>query len=468
MSIGRVYIVGAGPGAPELISLRGFRALLAADAVLIDRLLSPRFLDDLGLASTGRTVHWLGQDPLRMSQSEINEWLVSQARSGRIVVRLKGGDPFVFARGEEEAAALSAAGIPWEIIPGASAATAVPTASGYPLTRHGRGRSFAVATARIIGGDLPNAFPQADSLVIMMGTASLELVTNRLLAEGWSPRTPAAAIESGTAAWERRVEGQLTDIHEKARQGGLAAPATLVLGEAASTRREYRQRPTVLFTGLDPTGFHWLGHLLHWPATQLIDNEPGQRELLAALPRLAARGYEWLVLTDKQAVHSLMANLYNQGWDTRKLSSTRIAALDSVASRLKEFGLLADTTGNASSLVHCMSLEPGQSVLVLQGTHVPQPLGAALAASEARATAVQLYRLLPHAELGRPLPNYDVIYFVSPSAVRAYHQTYGLAAFHRQVWCIGEQTQQVLRQIGVESLIVARPEDIPRLSSTTI
>ncbi len=112
MSLGRVYIVGAGPGAPELISVRGFRALLAADAVLIDRLLPRTFLDDLGLAGTGRSVRWLGDDPLRPTQPQINEWLVSQARAGRIVVRLKGGDPFVFARGEEEAAALSAAGIP--------------------------------------------------------------------------------------------------------------------------------------------------------------------------------------------------------------------------------------------------------------------------------------------------------------------------------------------------------------------
>ena len=148
------------PGCADLISVRGFRRLLAADAVLIDRLLPERLVEELGLADSQRIVRWLGADRPRMDQNQINAWLVDQARSGRIVVRLKGGDPFVFGRGEEEATALSAAGIAWEVIPGTSTATAVATASGFPLTRHAQARTFAVATARVVGGAIAEAFPR--------------------------------------------------------------------------------------------------------------------------------------------------------------------------------------------------------------------------------------------------------------------------------------------------------------------
>jgi uroporphyrin-III C-methyltransferase len=465
MAVGRVYIVGAGPGAPELISVRGFRALLAADAVLIDRLLPSTFLEELGLSAAGRTVRWLGGDPSRMSQSEINAWLVSQAGAGRIVVRLKGGDPFVFARGEEEVAALSEAGIPWEVIPGASAATAVPTASGFPLTRHGLGRSFAVATAKIAGGAIAEMFPRADSLVILMGTASLEFVTARLMADGWSPKTPAAAIESGTAAWERRAEGHLDDIYEKATQVGLSAPATLIIGEAASHCRAARQRPTVLFTGLDPSGFHWLGNLLHWPAVQWQEDPAGQASLVAAVIRLADHGFDWLVLGDKQAANALLSQLHAQGCDARCLARTRLAAMPAAALRLKEFGLLPDAVGDARSLVRAACIKAGNFVLALYGTHAPHLLVSSLTASGADVTSVQVGRLVPHTQLGRPLPEHDVVYFVSPAAVRAYWSVYGPTTFDRPVWCMGEQTQQMLEQLGVASAIIASPDDLPRMSA---
>jgi uroporphyrin-III C-methyltransferase len=460
MNIGKVYIVGAGPGAPDLISVRGFRALLAADAVLIDRLLPQYFLEDLDLAGSQRIVRWLGEDEPRLGQEEINQWLIGQSRAGQIVVRLKGGDPFVFGRGEEEIAALSAAGVPWEVIPGPSTSTAVPTASGFPLTRRAEGRSFAVATARVVGGAIAQRFPRADSLVILMGLASWEQVVARLLSDGWPSETPAAAIESGTMLWERRVQGKLSDMGMVARQAGLASPATFIVGEAAASRTALCQRPVVLFTGLDPSGFRWLGNLLHWPALQRIDNDPGFRTLSEVFPRLRQGEFDWLLLTDKSAVSSFLAALRARGCDARALSDAHVAAIGAAALRLDEHGLLPDARGEPYSVVDAMRLLPGQSVLVVYGTHVVRKLEAKLAACGTAVTALQLHRLAPHAELGRPLPEHDAIYFAGPTAVRAYWHVYGPSAFRRSVWCLGEQTRQVLKELAVDSHVVARPEDI--------
>ncbi len=249
---GKVYIVGAGPGAPDLISVRGCRALRTADVVLIDRLLAPTFLDQLDIPSAEKTVEWLGDHRPPWSQARINERLVHHARSGRTVVRLKGGDPFVFGRGDAEIEHLDAQGIAWEVIPGCTSATAVLTAAGFPLTRHGRGRSFAVATARLVGGGLPDAFPHADSLVILMGVGVLDQCVQRLLADGWAPETPAAVIERGTLPGERRVTGALSAIHSLAARAGVASPALIVIGEAARQIAAFDGGRTIPLTGHRP------------------------------------------------------------------------------------------------------------------------------------------------------------------------------------------------------------------------
>ena len=235
LETGKVILVGAGPGAPDLISLRGYRALLEADAILADRLVPPDFLEQLGIARAGKLVRWLGEQTPRWTQERINRWLATAARGGRMVVRLKGGDPLIFGRGDAEIEHLHGCGIPWEVIPGCSSATAVLTAAGLPLTRHGSGRSFAVATARVKGGAVQESFPRADSLVILMGVGVLPQVASRLLADGWPPETPAAIIERGTLPSERRLGGCLAELSVLAREAGVGSPALIVLGEAART-----------------------------------------------------------------------------------------------------------------------------------------------------------------------------------------------------------------------------------------
>lgn len=232
---GKVYLVGAGPGDPELITLKGLRCLRAAEVVVYDRLVNAELLNEV--PASARRI-FVGKHPGHCSlrQEEINALLVEQARLGRTVVRLKGGDPFVFGRGGEEALALVAAGIPFEIVPGISSAIAVPAYAGIPVTHRGQSGAFTIVT----GHETPeHSLPLVDwevlakldsTLVILMGVATLPAISEKLLQAGMAPTTPAAVIEQGTIARQRQVTGSLADIAERAATAGLRFPAVVVVG----------------------------------------------------------------------------------------------------------------------------------------------------------------------------------------------------------------------------------------------
>ncbi len=240
-TVGRVFLVGAGPGDPELITVRGLRVLSTADAVVYDFMVHPALLDhvrtDAQKICAGKHAghHTLEQDA-------INALLVALAREGKTVCRLKGGDPFVFGRGGEEALALVAAGIPFEVVPGVSSATAVPAYAGIPVTHRGLARSFNVIT----GHGAPNGAPgeaswpapaqKGGTLLFLMGLKRLDSITARLTAEGWPADTPAAAIAKGTLPEQETVVGTLADIAAKAAETGLSSPTLLVVGEVVSLR----------------------------------------------------------------------------------------------------------------------------------------------------------------------------------------------------------------------------------------
>jgi uroporphyrin-III C-methyltransferase len=247
------YLVGAGPGDPDLITVKGLRCLRRADVVIYDRLIDPALLDEARPDAT-RIFVGKGAGYHTMPQEQINALLVAHARQGRVVVRLKGGDPFVFGRGGEEAAALAAAGIPFEVVPGVSAAIAVPAYAGIPVTHRGHGSLMTVVTAHecapAAGVDWEALARVGGTLIIMMGVAALPHVTQRLRDGGLAPHTPAAVIEQGTTAQQRVVEGTLTDIAERAAAADIRPPAITVVGAVAALRASLawfetasRQRP---------------------------------------------------------------------------------------------------------------------------------------------------------------------------------------------------------------------------------
>lgn len=233
---GIVYLVGAGPGDPGLLTVRALQLIQEADVVLHDHLVSAEIL--ARCSPTGRTVD-VGKvgHGRQIGQADIERRLIAYARAGLAVVRLKGGDPLLFGRGSEEAAALSAAGIPFEIVPGVSSAMAVPAYAGIPLTARGVATSVAIVTGHCAqSGTLPAALPQADTIVVLMGVANAAALRERLMSAGRRGDTPAAIIEWGTCARQRVEVATLETLPEVIDREGIGAPAVIVIGETVRLR----------------------------------------------------------------------------------------------------------------------------------------------------------------------------------------------------------------------------------------
>ena len=234
-SAGKVYLVGGGPGDPDLITVKGLRCLRAADVVLYDRLISEELLDEM---RPGATRVFVGKGPAHhaLEQAMINELLIAYARQDCMVVRLKGGDPFIFGRGGEEAEALARAGITFEIVPGISAAIAVPAYAGIPVTHRDRASAVTIVTGH--EGHKPDGqridwqalAKLGGTLVVLMGVKALPNFTRQLIDGGLDPALPAAVIQEGTTGQQRMVTGTLADIAQRAQEAGLSSPATTVIG----------------------------------------------------------------------------------------------------------------------------------------------------------------------------------------------------------------------------------------------
>ena len=240
MKVGKVYLVGAGPGDPGLMTVRGLQLLREAQVVVYDQLINPLLLKEV---SPQAQQIFVGKQAGRHSiaQNEINEVLVNYALQGFRVVRIKGGDPFVFGRGGEEAESLVDAGIPFEIVPGVSSAVAVPAYAGIPLTHRKLASSFAVVTGHeaiksLSTVDWAKLATAVDTLVILMGLHNLHTIVDKLIVNGRAPDTPVAVIRQGTTVQQKAVVGTLSDIVEKS--AGLKAPALIVVGDVVKLRNK--------------------------------------------------------------------------------------------------------------------------------------------------------------------------------------------------------------------------------------
>jgi uroporphyrin-III C-methyltransferase/precorrin-2 dehydrogenase/sirohydrochlorin ferrochelatase len=240
---GEVFLVGGGPGDPELITVRGRRLVAQADVVVVDRL-APRELlatlgDDVEIVDCGKSAH-----RHNLTQAEINEVLIDRARAGRRVVRLKGGDPFVFGRGGEEWLACVSAGVPVTVVPGISSALAGPALAEIPLTHRGVAADFTVVSGHLDPGrpadegiDWPGLATHAGTLVLLMAMDRLDLITKELVEHGKDPATPAAVVYKATTADQRVVRARLDTLAEAAARDGIGAPAVVVIGDVVDVLR---------------------------------------------------------------------------------------------------------------------------------------------------------------------------------------------------------------------------------------
>jgi uroporphyrin-III C-methyltransferase/precorrin-2 dehydrogenase/sirohydrochlorin ferrochelatase len=231
-SLGSVALVGGGPGDPDLITVRGRRLLANADVVVVDRLGPRALLDELApeveVIEAGKA-----PDNHTLPQESINSLLISLAQQGKRVVRLKGGDPFVFGRGGEELLALVQAGVPCEVVPGVTSAIAVPASAGIPVTHRTLARQFTVATAHE-DLDWSKLAAIEGTLVLLMGATRVERIAKELLSAGCDPATPVAVIENGTLPGQRTTTGSLETIGDRATAIGVKAPAVVVVGDVAA------------------------------------------------------------------------------------------------------------------------------------------------------------------------------------------------------------------------------------------
>ena len=242
-----MYLVGAGPGDPGLLTLRAAALLESATEVYYDHLVSDDVLARCGpharLVNVGKIGHGAAT-----AQRHIEDQLVAAAKAGHRVVRLKGGDPLLFGRGAEEAMALEAAGVPFEIVPGVSSALAVPAYAGIPVTARGYAASVAIVTGHSMAGG-PASIPLADTIVVLMGVANAAMIRDQLLATGLAAATPAAVVEWGTCARQRVLISTLCDLPATIADAGIGAPAIIVIGEVVRLRdRLSRRRLTAAAT----------------------------------------------------------------------------------------------------------------------------------------------------------------------------------------------------------------------------
>jgi uroporphyrinogen III methyltransferase/synthase len=464
-----VYLVGAGPGDPGLLTLKGADVLRRAEVVVYDRLSVSSLLD---LAPPDAERIGVGKTPGHpsMPQAEINALLVERGRAGRQVVRLKGGDPFVFARGGEEAQALLEAGVAFEVVPGITSAVAVPAYAGVPLTYRGLSTSFTVVT----GHEDPWAATETDwdavarvggTIVILMGVATRAAIAERLIGGGLSPDTPVAGVRWGTRPEQRTVRttlGQLGSVE-------LEPPVTLVIGAVAELDlRWFEARPLfgrriVVTRAREQASdlverLHRIGaETIELPAIVIDEPEDGGAELRECAALLRRGDFEWVVFTSANAVDRFCALLR----DARDFGTSKVAAIGpGTADALRRFGVDPDLVPErfvAESLVDVFPSGRG-NVLLPRAAVARDVLVTGLAAKGWAVTVVEAYRTRPAepssaalAEAGKA----DAITFTSSSTVTNFLQVAGLDSVPPVVACIGPVTAATARAAGLTVDVVA-------------
>ena len=362
---GVVSIIGAGPGDPGLITVRGADLLRRADAVVYDRLVSPALLS---LAPNAELVY-VGKEPDTPAdfQDFINSRLVALAREGKRVARLKGGDPFVFGRGGEEAAALAEAGVRFEVVPGVTSAVAAPAYAGVPVTHRGAASAFTVvagseAPSNPSGGlDWGALAKTPGTLVVLMGWRGLPTIADALMRGGRAPDTPVCVTQWGTLPRQRTVSATLADAAAKAAAAGLGAPAVVVIGETAALRPSLRwfdagplfgKRVLVTRSRAQASA---LSRLLAERGAEPVELPAIEVRPLADASALDAAlselgGFDWVTFTSANGVEAVFARLAAQGRDARAFATASVAAIGpATAEALRERGVNADLMPSAST-----------------------------------------------------------------------------------------------------------------------
>ncbi|HEX8243093.1 MAG TPA: uroporphyrinogen-III C-methyltransferase [Longimicrobium sp.] len=488
---GTVYLVGAGPGDPGLLTVRAAELLERADVLVYDALAAPEIVERAAKAERIFAGKRGGRKNV-LSQDEISALLVDLAGKHQTVVRLKGGDPFVFGRGGEEALALAAAGIPFEVVPGVTAGVAGPAYAGIPVTHRGLSTSVTLITGHedpekgTTDVDWEFLAKGTGTLVFYMSVGRMEENFARLVAAGRSPDTPAAAVEWGTYPRQRTVAGTLSTLPEIVRAAGIGAPSVVIVGDVVSLRERlawFDRRPlsgrrivvtraraqaSDLAAALEELG----AEVVQLPVIRIADPEDPAPLRQAAE---CAGGFDWIVFTSVNGVSRFFSVLGETGRDARALAGVRVCAIGpATAAEAAKHGIRADLVPGefvAEAAVEALAAAgvTGKRILLPRAEVARAVLPDGLRARGAEVVEVTAYRTVQDGagadEVRRRLEagEIDLVTFTASSTVRNFAELAGASAGAARVASIGPVTSATVRELGMAVDVEADEYTIPGL-----
>lgn len=496
MTKGIVYLVGAGPGDPGLITVKGLNCIRKADVLVYDRLASPRLLSH---ARPEAERIYVGKSPDRhaMVQEDINQLLVDKAKEGKVVTRLKGGDPFVFGRGGEEAELLVENGITFEIVPGITSAISVPAYAGIPVTHRGYTSTFAIVTGNEdpTKDDSSIAWDKiatgAGTLIFLMGMGNLPGICARLVEYGRDPETPVALIRWGTRPEQRTLTGTLSNIITKAQEAQFKNPAIIIVGEVVTLRDKLawfenrplfgkriivtrsREQASVLSSALEALG----GEAWEFPTIQIAPPED-YADLDKAINDV--RSYRWVIFTSVNGVKMFFARMRKNNKDIRDLSDIRLCAIGPrTREELEMRGLIVDYVPGeyrAEEIVAGLQgkVLPGDRVLLPRADIARKLLSKALEEMGAMVNDVVAYRTILGDEDAASIKEaltageVHVVTFTSSSTVRNFVKLVGETGLQQLldnvvVASIGPITSKTAKELGLHVDVEAKEYTIDGL-----
>lgn len=486
---GKVYLIGAGPGDPGLITIKAVECLRRADVVVYDRLVAPTLLD-YARANVEKIYAGKASGNRTLPQDEINALLVRQAREGKMVVRLKGGDPFVFGRGGEEALALAEAGIEFEIVPGVSSAIAAPAYAGIPVTYRGIATSFTVTAGHLQEEHAAVSHQSSKTQVFLMGVENLKHIVADLLAQKLAPETPAALVRWGTTTQQETIVATLGEICERGKN--LQPPAVLVVGEVVTMREKLRwfeKRPLfgkrILVTRAREQASEFSRMLrelgaepIEFPVIRIAPLDDYR-----ALDDALTRKYDWIIFTSVNGVAAVWQRVQAVGRDARLLAGARLCAIGpATAEQLAAHGLRADFVPReyvAEGIVRDIGDGNGKHILLPRADIARENLARDLRERGAIVDEVVAYRTViidasdPTAKPIRAMlaaNAIDAIAFTSSSTVRGFVNAipFPISNLPSRIVCIGPITAQTARDLGLRVDVIAQEYTLEGLTQALV
>ena len=483
---GIVYLIGAGPGDFKLITVKGRECIEKADVIVYDYLADETLLR---WARPDAEIIYAGKQCRNhtLHQYEINELLVDRGLKGKVVARLKGGDPFVFGRGGEEIEALKSADIPFDIVPGISSSIAVPELAGIPVTHRNLSRSVHIITGHTAQDTLPENIKKCaetdGTLVFLMGLRNLPDIVENLIRNGKSEDTPVAVVSNGACAKNQTVRGTLSTICENVKSAEVVPPAVIVVGETA----KFDFAPTITRplknVSVTVTGTRKLSDKLGKMLT-LSGAEVKRHDLLKVIEYHdnevfdnainGIDGYDYVVLTSMNGAEIFMSRLRKLKKDIRSFANIKFAVIGSgTAAVLEKYGIFADCIPNVYTtrelgILLAKTVKSGEKVLILRAENGSPELTRILADNNIDFDDVKTYDIQLEKKQDNSVVDTDFITFASASGVNTFFDGGAIISDRTSVVCIGEITAEALESHGVNSFKIAKTKDTDGILKTII